>query len=438
MTPHKQGLLVLVLSSISTLLFHSENLQAQVEQLGQLALDDAYEMLEQQYPTLQNSVIWLQIQNERVAQIQAEAKPGVYWKTDASLQSESVQLNTPEGTALPFEISRPLVSAQSYLEGNYLLLDGGIREAREAAVIAETAVELQQVEVDRFQLRERVNSLFLSLSSLRVQGKLYELSLADLENRIAQAEAGVENGVLLESELAKLQVHEKELQAQQNSINYQIEGVRTSLESLLGVSLAPDVALIYPALPPVSNIPPINRPEQALFLRQQSAILAQEALINSEKKPKLQLFAQAGVGYPNPLNLLDSDPAPYAIIGAGLSWKLIDWDKSRRQKEILTLQTLQVQNQQATFEFNLQQQEASYQAEVQRLQAQLKSDQEIADLQAVILEQSAAQLEEGVITTVEYLSQSTAELRARQQLKIHEVQLLQIQLEFMNNRGNQR
>lgn len=408
---------------------------AQDAPLEQLSLSSAYQYLEARYPALQNGELWQQIQQQQLAQIKAEAQPGLYWKTDARLQSESVQLDQPEGSNFPIEISRPIVTAQTYLEGNYLLLDGGLQEARQQTLAAETAVQMQQIEVDRYQLQERVNQLFLRLSSLRAQAALFEFSVNDINGRIAQAQAAVDNGILLVSELFKLQVREKELLAQQSSIDFQIDGTLKSLEDLLGVALSPDLELVYPSLPDALALPPIDRPETELFRRQQSAILAQEALIEVDMRPKLNLFAQAGIGYPNPLNLLDSDPAPYALVGAGLSWKLLDWDRSQRQKDVLALKALQVQNQQATFDFNLQQQEANYRAEILRLRAQMDSDREILALQTSILEQSAAQLEEGVITTTEYLSQSTAELRARQQLSIHEVQLLQLQLSFWNMRG---
>ena len=169
------------------------------------------------------------------------------------------------------------------------------------------------------------------MSTLRTQIGLFELSIADIAARLEQAQAAVDNGVLLESELSKLQVRQKELLAQQSNIKYQIVGTIESLEDLLSVPLNPEVELIYPDLGEPTVLPAIERPEQELFRWQQAAILAREQLIDTEKRPKLNLFAQAGIGYPNPLNLLDSDPAPYALLGMGMSWKLIDWNKSKRQ-----------------------------------------------------------------------------------------------------------
>ncbi|MEM8909991.1 MAG: hypothetical protein AAGD05_19230, partial [Bacteroidota bacterium] len=114
---------------------------------------------------------------------------------------------------------------------------------------------------------------------------------------------------------------------------------------------------------------------------------------------------------------------------------IADWKKSSLEKEILSLQAQQLQHTEATFDFNMDAQVANYQAEIQRLQAQLVHDQKIVQLQADLLEQLAAQLDEGVITSVDYLSQVNAELTARQNLLIHQTQLHQTQLEFWNERG---
>jgi outer membrane protein TolC len=409
-------------------------LGAQSDKMASLSLTEAYGILEERYPLLRNGALLQQIAQNQSAQIDAESKPVISLKADGRLQSETINLES-DNPMFPLNISRPLVSAQTYLDASYLLLDGGIKEARQNLVTAQTKTELQQQEVDRFQLRERVNQLFLAISALREQEILFDLSLKDLAARQAQVQAGVEYGVLLPTELAQLLVKEQELLAQQDNLNYQITGAIQSLEQLLAVQLSPTVSLTYPALGATDLLPAIQRPEQELFQLKQEAVLAQVQLAESERKPKLQLFAQAGIGYPNPLNLLDGNVAPYGIIGAGFSWKLLDWDKTRLQKEIFQLQATQLQNARETFEFNLRQGEAQYRAEIDRINAQIIRDEKIATLQAEILEQMAVQLEEGVITSADYVNQLNAELRARQNKAVHQIQLLQTQLNFWNNRG---
>ncbi len=416
------------------LLFSAGWLGAQSDKTASLSLTEAYGILEERYPLLRNGDLLRQIEQNQKAQIDAEGKPLISLKADGRLQSETINLES-DNPMSSLNISRPLVSVQTYLEASYLLLDGGIKEARQNLVTAQAKTELQQQEVDRFQLRERVNQLFLAISALREQEVLFDLSLRDLVARQEQVKAGVEYGVLLPTELTKLLVKEQELLAQQDNLNYQLTGAIQSLEQLLDLPLSPSVSLTYPSLGAANLLPAIQRPEQQLFQLKQEAVLAQVQLVDSERKPKLQLFAQAGIGYPNPLNLLDGNVAPYGIIGAGFSWKLVDWDKTRLQKETFQLQATQLQNARETFEFNLSQGEAQYRAEMERINAQIIRDEKIAILQAEILEQMAVQLDEGVITSADYVNQLNAELRARQNKAIHEVQLLQTQLTFWNTWG---
>ena len=401
-----------------------------------LSLREAYTLLEKNYPVLQNSALLDEVYQKELEQLDIAKLPSIFLKADGRLQSESVQLETGETPSpLPFEINQPIVSLKTYAEANYLVLDGGLNDAQRTLKQAQLNVNQQNIEVQRFQLKERINQLFLGITLLREQSKVFDISLKDLQARREQIAAGVEYGVVLESELTKLQVRELELQSKQNQLAFQVEGMMATLATLTGLELSNDTELSFPSMPNYTEIPAINRPEQELFKLQRGLILAQSDLISAARKPKLSAFAQAGFGYPNPLNLLDNSAAPYGLIGAAFTWQITDWKKESVDKSLLTLQAQQLQHQQETFEFNLQSKEASYLASIRRISAQIEVDEKIAELQADILQSLAVQLEEGVINTTEYILQVNAELLARQQLAIHQTELLQTQLEFWNERG---
>ncbi|MEZ4883345.1 MAG: TolC family protein [Chitinophagales bacterium] len=413
---------------------HFNGLNAQTT--NSLSLKEAYLLLEKNYPNLQNSELLNQIHQKELEQLDIAKLPSIFLKADARLQSESVKLDAEGSTPLPFDINQPLVSFKTYAEANYVVLDGGMNEAQRTLKEAQLKVNQQNIEVERYKLRERINQLFLTISLLREQSKVFDISLKDLEARRTQIAAGVEYGVVLESELTKLQVKEMELQSQQNQLAFQLSGMIGTLATLTGMDLPDNIELVFPAMSKPLGIPSINRPEQEYLRLQRGLILAQSDLITAARKPKLNAFAQTGFGYPNPLNMLDNNPAPFALIGAGFSWQITDWKKEKLDKSLLTLQAQQLQNQQETFDFNLQSKEANYLANIQRIYAQIEADEKIAGLQADILQSLAVQLEEGVINTTEYILQVNAELLARQQLIVHQTELLQTQLEFWNERGS--
>lgn len=400
-----------------------------------LSLQEAYALLEARYPALRNAGVIREIHANRQAQLDRDRLPSIHLKADGRLQSESARLEVPEGTPLPFEIDLPLYSVRTYVEARYNILDGGMTCARRSLEEAQQRTGLQQVAVDRYALQQRVNALFLSIRLFREQVGLLAIVLDDLSHRRQQLVAGVENGILLESELKKLEVKILERETERDGLQASLGGMRRSLEDLLGIQLTDSVALTLPDMGDPALVPEIARPEQRLFQLQRSALLARKHLIAAGRRPRLSAYAQGGAGYPNPLNFLDANFSPYGLVGFQFSWQLNNWKHSRLQKRETELEARKLEHAEATLTFNLDSKAAAYRADVDRLAAQIARDRQIVALQAEILQQSTAQLEEGVITVAEYLSQSNAELSARQRLLIRQAELLKIQLEFRNERG---
>ena len=401
----------------------------------ELSLQEAYLLLEERYPALKNSSLLDQIHEKELAQIEKNSLPDIFLKADGRFQSESTSLDTDSSTPLPFEIDQPLFSVKTYLEANYLIMDGGLKEAQKSLKTIQLKADQQNLEVDRFALRERVNQHAVNIQLLRSQLQLFDISLADLQARRENVSASVANGVLLESELVKLDIKQKEIEAQKSNVVFSLTGMIKSLGDLLDINLAEDVLLQFPELLDPKAVPALNRPEQQYFKLQRDAILANSQIIEAGNRPKLSAFAQAGVGYPNPVNILDNNLALYGIIGAQFSWQITDWKKEALDKELLTLQAIKLKNTEDTFEFNINSKKASYLSDIDRIREQIKADEEIAALQAALLVQLAAQVDEGVITTTDYIIQVNAELKARQQLLVHQTELLNKQLLFWNEMG---
>lgn len=397
-----------------------------------ISLQEAYEKLEQRYPALQDDQLLRQIEQEQLDLIEAGRLPEIALKGDGRLQSTSTRI---EGDNTPIEIQQPLVGVKTYLEANYILLDGGLQEIQKQLTSLEFAADQQQIEVQKFALRKNINQLFFQTTLLRTQEALFSISLQDLATRKESLQAGIENGVLLESELTKLEIKQLELESQKENIQFRIDGTLATLEDWLDIDLADDVVLEYPAFPNDQAESTIARPEQELFDKQKAALLAKAELIDIKLKPKVNLFAQGGIGYPNPLNILDNGVAPYGLIGAGFTWTIKDWDKTKKEKSLLALQAQRIENAAETFDFNLDKQTAFFQSEVDRLYQQIEKSRTIASLQEDLLNNLAAQLDGGVITATDYLLQVNAELAARQKVAILEAELLSVRLNYWNERG---
>jgi len=66
----------------------------------------------------------------------------------------------------------------------------------------------------------------------------------------------------------------------------------------------------------------------------------------------------------------------------------------------------------------------------------VKKDDAIISLRASVKAASSAQLENGVLSAHDYVTQVNAEDEARQSKILHEVQLLQAQFNYQNTMGN--
>jgi outer membrane protein TolC len=73
---------------------------------------------------------------------------------------------------------------------------------------------------------------------------------------------------------------------------------------------------------------------------------------------------------------------------------------------------------------------------VGRLQALVESDRKLIDIRGTIRKASESQLDNGIITASDYLTELDNEDTARQNLILHEIQLLQAQNNLRITSGN--
>lgn len=407
--------------------------QAQAQQLTTFSLSTAYEKSEANYPLVANRQLIQQQTDLQLENLDRSRLPNVFWKADGTLQSETVKF--PGDGMVPIQIDLPLYNLKTYAEGQYLIYDGGTNDAMKAMQQAQSVADQQALETDLYPLREQVNRYFFGVLLLREQVKLLDVTLDDLAAKKEMLQAGVRHGVLLESEVDKLAVRQLELQAEKKQVLRDIAASLAMLEKLTATDLSDEVELALPDLSAFALGQPLHRPEQELFQLKKQALLSREDLIAAEQKPRLSAFARVGLGYPNPLNFFDNSLSPYALGGVSFSWKIFDWGKEGRDRELLTVQSQLIDNQRETFEFNLNVLEGKFQEDIAKLEDLIENDREITALQGKILRQLSSQLENGVITVNDYLTQANAELLARQKLHLHELQLQQVKVDYLTKRG---
>ncbi len=388
------------------------------------SLADCYRLAEANTAIAQNPQLFEKITALKLENLDASRLPTLQWNAKATWQNEVF--------GLPFsfpgvEVNIPKTNIVTNVEANYVVLDGGLAEAKKTVEKAKLVVDNQLIAVELNKLREQVDKFFFGALLLQEQTKTLELTLKDLQAKTNQVEAAVKHGVALESEVLKLKVEQLKIQSKIEEVQSDRRAVLTVLSSLIGQNLDEKARLDIPN--PQSKIqnPQSNRPELTLFDLQKQQVLASADMIDAQWKPKLAAFATTGLGYPDPLNFFDDKISPYFIGGVQFQWKFWDWRQSEREREVLSVQAQLIENQKQTFTQTLQHQDGRFREDIAKLQNQIRRDEEVAKLQAEILKQLSSQLENGVATATDYLLQSDAELQARLAMEAHRVQLAQVE-----------
>jgi outer membrane protein TolC len=255
----------------------------------------------------------------------------------------------------------------------------------------------------------------------------------DLQAGIEKLSVSVKNGVALPSSLDLLRAEQLKNNQRLAELTSLREAYIAMLGTLTGRSLPVETTLVEPASPALDAT--VRRPEMQAFALQRRIFDVQQDLISARNLPRLNLFFQGGYGQPG-LNMLNPKWAVFWVGGFRFQWNLAGQYTLKNERQLLRLNQQAVDVKQSVFLFNTRLQMQQFQAEMARLVTVISSDQELITLRTGIKETAKIQLENGTITTYDYLSSVTAEDQARQQLALHRIQLLLTQYSYQNLTGN--
>lgn len=348
----------------------------------------------------------------------------------ATYQSDVTSVDIP----LPGISIKPMDKDQYRLTAdvNQVVFDGGLIREQQAVSRLSAAVQKQQLEVDLYQVKERINQIYLSILYLDEQLKQFELITSDLQTGIDKTQAQVNNGVVLRSNLDVLKAEQLRNNQRIIEIRSSREGLLATLGLFIGEQLPPGTVLEKPASPVPDR--EIHRPELTLFNSRQQMAEQQKSLLHSKNMPRLSLFGQGGYGKPG-LNMLNSRFDWFYLAGLRLNWSFGGLYTLKDERQLLDIEKATINLQQETFVLNTQTQLSQQAAEIAKQQQLLNTDEEIIAIRERIITAAKAQLENGVITANDYLREVNAADQARQNRITHSLLLLQAQINYQNIAG---
>ena len=395
--------------------------------------------------TLEQCYQWSR-ENYPLIKKQELIKKAEQYTTENALKGWLPQVNitaqaTYQNDVTQFPVKLPNVNVEPLSKDQYkvfadvsqTIYDGGnIRNQKNLAKI-QSEVQNIQTEVELDKLKERINQIYFGILLTDKQLLQLKLTKSDINEGIKKAEAQLKNGVIfrsnldvLKAELVKIEQKEIELQAiKQNFVQMLSYFIKKNIDENTQLETPEKILLTK------NN----NRSELKLFDAQKQLLETQRKIINTKNTPKLGAFFQGGYGKPG-FNMLKNEFDTFYIAGVRLNIPITGFYTKKNDLQLLDNQSQDIEIQRENFLFNQNFTEIQQKNDLDKNQNLIDKDDELITLRKSIKKASLAQLENGVITTNDYLREVTAEEQAILTKITHEIQYLLTQYNLKANLNN--
>ena len=399
-----------------------------------LTIEECYARVRTHFPLVKNLSVLEEENALKMENVGNGYRPELLFNAEGKYLSKVIDLN--ESLPVPgYDIPSPPKDQYNFVVMlNQLIYDGGMIKHSKAVESAKTQTSKQALEVELYQLKARVNSVFFSILFLQYNDSLYDLTIKELEERIVIAESGVENGILVSADLDHLMAEKIHIEQSiiENAHNIQngLQVLRILIDSILPANVIlkrPHITLDYGSS--------LNRPEIQLFHYQKQLLTQNQQLVSSRRWPRLSGFGQVGYGQPG-LNPVNIGFDPYYIIGLRLSWNFWDWNQVRREKEILELAKTKIDNQMDVFEKNISVDLVRELENIRKYGEMMEKDGELILLRRRILSTTSSKLDNGTIPAADYIHDFNQYVSALIKQNIHELFLIQSKYNYLTIKGN--
>ncbi|WP_338377873.1 TolC family protein [uncultured Flavobacterium sp.] len=406
-------------------LFFGSFLQAQQN----ITLNECYDLVEKNYPLAKQTNLLQQKSALEIDALNKAKLPKIDINAQATYQSAVTQLPI----SLPNVTITPLNKDQyrATLDVNQLIYNGGMIEANSKLKEVQAQTVQQQVAVNLYQLKSRINYSYMMILLWQEQNRLLISKKNSILEKISEVKSGVRNGAILPASEQVLEAELLKLEQALTENSFQRIKELQNLASLTSTSFAENTILEQPILNLETNG---TRPEIQFFELQQTQIEASKDVISKSNLPKLNAFGQAGYGNPG-LNMLNNSFESFYIVGLKLNWNVFDWNKSKTEKEALDVAKEIISTEKETFETNNQMQLNELKSEILKMETIIKTDVQIIQLREKVLQSYDSQLRNGVITSSDYITELNNLFDAKTNQKIHETQLQLAKINYQTIKG---
>jgi outer membrane protein TolC len=404
-----------------------------------LTIDQCYSLARQNYPLLKQHDLIQKTKDFTLQNAWRGYIPQINVNGQATYQSETTNFADVFGSLPPqFAglIKFPNYSKDQYRitgEVSQTIFDGEASKFKKENANVQAEISEQSLEVNLYSLRDRVNQVYFGVLLIDQELLQNDIQQNDIQNGIDKTQALVNNGNAYRSSVDELKA--QLMQVQQSRV--ELVSSRRSYLLVLGLltnqQLDESTTLTSPTTPVLSS--EIKRPELTLYDLQKKTYDVQAKQLETGLMPIISAYFDGSYGRPT-LNTVSNDFGAFWIAGIKFNWSLTALYTWKNNKHIYGLSQNDLDIQKETFLFNTRISMTQQDQDIKKYTELVSNDQKIVDLRISVKNASDSQLQNGVITGHDYLTQVDAEAQARLNLILHQVQLLQAEYNHLNTTGN--
>ncbi|MDA3929329.1 MAG: TolC family protein [Prolixibacteraceae bacterium] len=389
-------------------------------------------LAKENFPKLKQSEILTSISELKNQNTKNAYLPSIELKGQATYQSEVIEIDIP----VPGFNFDPVSKDQYkiYFDFKQIIWDGGVTKSLQEIENALLQTNVQKLQVELWQVYSMVEALYFSALMVDNSFAVIDAQTTVLDAQIKKLKAAVKFGAAREQDKLKLEVERISIDQKKIELVSSRNSIIERLSVLIGTELDESILIENIARPELNSTDNI-RPELKLFDLQNVQLEKSDDLLSAARMPKLFGFGQAGYGKPG-FNMLKNEFDPYYIVGVGLSWKVTDWNKTKRTRDINKHQQEIIATMQNDFLQKQDLQLAEMKVKVEGLERLIESDKLILVGRNKIVENAASELENGSITSTDYLIDLNAETLAKINNELHKIQLIQAIVKYNSILGN--
>ena len=346
--------------------------------------------------------------------------PNLVLDGTATYQNENITIQIPpvpglESPNVPLNFNRLLVNF------NQTVYNGRIAAHKKLIDSLSYDSKAYQIAIDKIKLKSKITGLYSSIVLVREQTEIINHQMKTVDAKAKQLQGAIDAGVAYESDLLNLKAELLKLKQSAIDLEYLERSLRQQLSTLTLHQFNSASKFALPEVE-ISDVGVEARPELRLIDSQQNLLIAQSDISAASRMPYIGVFGNVGLGYPG-YDIFNSSVSPMVLVGLKLNWKILDWHKSKNDRQLIRWNQDILSYQYDRAKLQLETELVKQRQEINKYEELITRDKEILTLRQEVTQQTSARLSGGTATSTDFLIQLNNEAVAELNESIHVIKL---------------